>query len=769
KQGVVADVVRLWRADLLLRQYRLNEASSLLAAFPNPSSYPLAELLRARLAVVRGAGDEALNHYERVRESGADEDGLRFEAAVALATTGQDEAADRAFSRLTSSGSRLATPYYAAAEHALADDRGDEGEAFFRAAWRLQPISRELLFRDPLLASLCTRQGLFPLFQFGSMEEPRAGEAVPGAEALALPAAVTATLTGNLLRLVVGDAEVRVPGGGRLAPPGAVVDSPAAFARRERDEAIAQLPALRDQTTSAGALAQPALQRRLELAAEGLAEQERWGDLLSLTAPLSSYAGRLPPELTQLRAAALIHDDKPRDAFELLVRLAQDDKLHGRRDTGTLYQLADALRREQRYELAVKVLHRANQISGLSAGAARERQVRMEQRLAEAHQQLATRYFHIRFPKVTGAQYAQQLAVVLEEERQRLARWIPLRDPKPIEVDLYPVEEFLSSYSQEMPVVGIFDGRVRVPFADLRSLHPQLVAILSHELAHALITQATGDHAPKWVQEGLAQHVEMVQQVANPFPDLAKAGHELSLVVVEQALGGFSEPQFVEVSYAEAAWAFHYLEAAHGVEGIHRLLAGYGQGKGEAAALQAAIGMDAAGLDDALRAWARERAPQSWPSKLRRYDEEAERLLLTRPNESAPAKLAASSDRFHGGAQLPAAMAAWHAQYLQWAKPVKAAYGPVLAYVHGETRGADPTGACRRLSDAATAALASPQRFEAPDRRLTRPLLLAFTSLRDLGLACGRAEDAVARAQSAKTQQLLGEAAAVLAVYGLRP
>jgi len=769
REGEVGDIARLWRGDRMLRDYRLNEAESVFATFPDPAPYPLVAILRARLAVMRGDANDSLKYYEQVRELHADDDGMRLEAAIALANGDKEALTDRAFGRLTAVGSRMALPYYAAAENAIAEDHPEEAERLFKIGWELQPLSREVLFRSPLIASVCTRREVFPLLQFGAVAEPLVGGPVPGDQPLPLPEEAKSTLVGKLLRIQVYSAEVRVPGGAVLAPANTVVETAEAFERSERDEQVALLAELTEQAAADGAYSQPALRRRLELAASGLADQERWADLLALTARLPSAKERLPPDLTRLRALALVRSDRPREAFELLLRLAGDDKLHGRRDTGTLYQLADTLVREQRFDLALKVLHRANDLSGLSGGKARERQVRMEEKLAKAHELYESKYFRIRYPKLTGREYAAQLGVVLDEERKRLSRWIPVKDMKQVDVDLYPVEEFLSSYAAEMPVVGIFDGRVRVPFADLRSLHPQLVAILSHELAHALITQATGDRAPKWVQEGLAQHVQMVQDVSNPFPDLESVGHSLSLNVVEQALGGFSEPQFVQLSYAEAAWTFHYLEAERGVGAIHKLLAAYAVATPENDPLQVALGTDASALDASLRAWAAgPSAPKLWPSKLRRYDDEAERLARMAPAAAPPAKTETEHTRFaNRESDRQKAMLAWHSEYVHWAQPLKEAYTPVRAAVAGKTWGNSEVVACRRLADLTSQSLARTDRFQAPDPRVAYPLRNAILALNAMGLACGKNDLGKARVQADKANALLTQTASVLQEYKL--
>jgi tetratricopeptide (TPR) repeat protein len=767
KEGEAGQVVRLWMADLMLRELRLNDAEKLLATYPTPAEHPLAELLRARLAALRGEAESALIHYERVRSSGGDHDGLRLEAALALANLGMDEAAERAFSRLTAVGSRMALPYYAAAEVEKAADRDEEAEALFRTGWRLQPLTREELFRSPLLANICTHESLFALFDFGSADEPALAELREDRTPLSLPPGATASVSGSLLRIELGEAELLVPGGSEIAPREVGADSPAGFARRQREKALAELETLQERAASAAVFSQPALRRRIEDAAFGLLEGERWEDLLALTAQLAAVQGRLPPALTQLRAAALVRSGQRREAFDLLVRLAKSDKNQGRRDAGILYQLADVLVREQQYDLALRVLRRANAISGLDAGQARERQVKMEQRLAEAHEELATPYFRIRYPRLTGEEYPRQLATVLEEERKRLSRWIPVKDPQPIPVDLYPVQEFLDAYSRSVVVVGLFDGRVRVPFADLRSLHPELVGILSHELAHALITQATADRAPRWLQEGLAQHVEMVQDTVNPFPDLAPGKRELSLSVVEEALAGFSEPQFVELSYAEAAWAVHYLEAAHGLGAIHRLLAAYRAGANHEQALQQAVRMALPELDVSLRRWAVSGAPKVWPAKLRRYDLEAERLAVLARGDVEAAPVRASSGRFTAAEERKQQMVVWHAAYARGARPVKAAYGQVLS-AYGQT-GGDPRPLCAALTAELARFVGQGDPFQPPDVRVRRTLIAAYQEIDELADACAKGQHQVARAKIEKVGGYLREAADVLGEYGLQP
>jgi hypothetical protein len=244
----------------------------------------------------------------------------------------------------------------------------------------------------------------------------------------------------------------------------------------------------------------------------------------------------------------------------------------------------------------------------------------------------------------------------------------------------------------------------------------------------------------------------------------------LSLAVVDHALRGFSEPQFVELSYAEAAWTFHYLDSKHGTKAIHRLLAAYRQGENEATALQSALSMDYATLDTSLRAWATAPGlPRLWPAKVRRYDQEAERLARMMPKDAPPARVVAASTRFvDPRANQGAAMAQWHAAYARWSLPLKLAYTPVQQALSGNERwtAANET-ACRRLAAETAKVIDQPTLFRTPDPRVSYPLRQAMISLNELGTACGRGELAEARRLFDRASALLSQTARLLGEHEL--
>jgi hypothetical protein len=252
----------------------------------------------------------------------------------------------------------------------------------------------------------------------------------------------------------------------------------------------------------------------------------------------------------------------------------------------------------------------------------RLRQLQMEKRLAGQFRVFESPHFTLQYPPERDEAFAKRAADILEAERRRLLAFIPLpAAAKKTEVLFFPFEDFRLGYSPALDVLGLYDGKIRLPLGDVQRFVPFVVSLMSHELAHAMIAERTDDRAPRWFHEGLAQHVQMVQEVVNPIPGYALKKSLVSFPLLDPAIRSYS-PALVLIGYDEAAWTLHYLETRHGKQGIHRLLDAFGSGQSTEEAVLSVLGKSPEELDRDLWHWCLEEAPAGWKVDVVAYDED---------------------------------------------------------------------------------------------------------------------------------------------------
>lgn len=623
KMDAQGQVARLWWAQHRLGAMDLLGVDEALVDFPSPGQIPLAELLRARSRFLRLEEVPTAVAFQRAVSVGVPHEGLLLESAQAFLLLGFHDHAKDFLRQLRELGARQAEAYYLASQLAVIDNASREARDMFHAGWRLEPIARADLFGEPALIALLDDPRIRQTLKLGAAEDPVVACKEASQREIPVPAGFQARLLGETLRLTRGAAELRVPGACDLAPAGVAVDH-AGIWKEEREAALlARLPALLQAARTAGALTQPALRRKAEDVVRALAERNRWGEILGLTASLAEEEelASIPPGLVRWRAGALRRAGRDVEARDLLIRLAKGNKAERRVDPATLYQLADLLAKEGSYDAALKLVAKADSLLPFETDGDRLRQLQLEKRLAASFAVHRSPHFEIRYPPIRDKKFARQAADILEAERRRLQAWIPLNSTWVTTVHLLPFDDFRLGYSPNMGILGLYDGEIRVPLGNVRRFVPIVVTLMTHELAHAMIADATGDRAPRWFHEGLAQHVEMVQDDVNPIRGYRAKGNLLGFPLIEPAIGSYSGA-LATIGYDEARWAVHYIEKRHGRAGIQKLLTAYRDGKTTDEALTSALGTRMSDFDRALWEWGSTEAPDVWKVELVRYDEE---------------------------------------------------------------------------------------------------------------------------------------------------
>lgn len=620
--GYGGQVSRLWRAQSALRDHDLKHAADVLKAFPADGRIAQVEILRARLAFLQNRPADMARSYQAAIVLSPGNDGLLFEAAQLCELMADSTHGDGFTLEAAHHGSRVPDVSYAQAAYWIGWDKGLDAERWFRRAWELRPVERASLFQQVVFWDLLRRPQLYASLRLDSPEEPTVQPTSLSVNPIVLPAGAEARVCGEFLRVRIRQSGLNVPGGASLAPAGTPVDDAGAWTRAEEREATADLPKLLVLASSPDGVLQPLVRRQTETAAFGLARHRRWDDVVRLTDGIANAVDRAPSNLLVLRAEALRRLGRVEAAKDFALQIAGSELLMRRATPGQLFDLAEILSSLGEHEQAVKIAQKGASKLRIPIAEPLIWRLKMEKRLAASYVTYSSEHFTIRYPKEQPEAGTKKLAVVLEGERERLRRWVPLQSNAKIEVQLLWFEEFEKAFSDGIEIVGLYDGKIRLPFAGGASLdfsHPAIVAVVTHELAHAMVAEATHDAAPRWFQEGLAQHVEMTREHFNPVPLYERRSQYLSLSVVEGMLEGLPAPDLALASYEEARWMFHYLEATSGVKSIHRLLEAFREGADSEEALTKISYKSISDFDERFRRWCRLPESVSWNAPMLRY------------------------------------------------------------------------------------------------------------------------------------------------------
>lgn len=607
RRGARGPIADLWKIQSELMETNTSAVRSALTKFDASSDRPLASILRARLALLENDEVAAVLAYEQAVSLGPGRDGLWYETAEALNALGFEDRAKSYFERLAKMGSRDADVYYSLAlvEAAKAGEEHEvAAEKYLRRAWSLQPVERATLIDTGLFWSLLRRPLIVGTINLSSATEPLVLADKACTRPVMLPPDAEAKTSGEYLQVDIGSQRLLVPGGAELAPRGTPVVESTEWAREEEARRLADFDTLVQIGANAAAFAQPALRARIVATADALANRNRWADLVRLTENLSPASEHIPPSIFFLRSIGLQRLGMMTEAKNVLTQVAGSKVLQRKRDASAFMQLAELFAAHDLFDAAVRMYDKSLAIRQNQFVDDRVRQIQMNKRLATKYSTQTTAHFEIHYPDDVSALSATQLGAVLERELSRLRRWIPADQFRPVVVNVVWWNDFRSTYTGSDFILGFYNGKITVPFAGIDANHPEVTAILGHELAHAMIAQATADHAPRWFQEGLAQRIELRQFHENAF-NMYDNEKLLPVPLLDSVMRGSPDPEMIGAAYIISQTNVRYIETKYGRGAILKMLTAYRDGGNTEEAIRAATGKSIAEYEIELREWGR--------------------------------------------------------------------------------------------------------------------------------------------------------------------
>jgi hypothetical protein len=451
-----------------------------------------------------------------------------------------------------------------------------------RTAWSLEPVAREVLVRNPRLLPLLRDARTRAMVSLYATEEPLLRERQLGTRPISLPRDARAFASGGFLAIVVGDATIAIPGGAAIAPPNVRV-VPATHWRHEEDAAALREAALLLSNESERTPA------RIARAADALADHNRWPDVLELTDDITPQAANVAPHLLLLRMRALLRANRIDDARALAASPAIQD-------AATKLAVADALMNQRAWDDAEKLYRAA------SAPEQRLRQLALRRKLEAEGIVISTPHFNIRHDPTMNPAIAARIGDLLERELERLRQKLPLAEPRRVTVNVFYWDDFRNDIGGDDHILGLYDGEILFPFGVVQQFKPELVAIITHELTHAVVAQATGDNAPRWFQEGIAQRMELLPQQENAFHD-KRPEDTLPISLLEAAMENTIDDVAVAADHYVLSQTFlRYLEQRYG-NAVPLLIASFASGRNTEDALTSLTGASLDAISREFRQW----------------------------------------------------------------------------------------------------------------------------------------------------------------------
>ncbi|MBI5092439.1 MAG: tetratricopeptide repeat protein [Candidatus Hydrogenedentes bacterium] len=210
--------------------------------------------------------------------------------------------------------------------------------------------------------------------------------------------------------------------------------------------------------------------------------------------------------------------------------------------------------------------------------ASREQSVELNFKKSES------RHFKVSYSQGTPAQDLRRVLNTLERAYMEIGRkFSGAYPPGPIQVIVYTANAFTNVTMLGGHIGGLYDGKIRVPLIDAsgRSIpDSDLQRVLYHEYTHVVVRHLSGDAAPFWLNEGLAETFSCELSKAD-WEALAMARNQGTLVPLSSLEGGQIDklpPDALRLAYLQSHAAVQSLWNRMGANGLSAMMTSLSEG-----------------------------------------------------------------------------------------------------------------------------------------------------------------------------------------------
>jgi tetratricopeptide (TPR) repeat protein len=273
--------------------------------------------------------------------------------------------------------------------------------------------------------------------------------------------------------------------------------------------------------------------------------------------------------------------------------------------SSTWISIGEIFSAEHRLEEAVGAWTEAARLGGQDPALLRRLALsRDELAVARGQRSLSSENFALFAEPAVPDSVVRLAADQLEAAHRSQSEFFGSRLAKRQVVVLYGGRRFFALASVPDWVSGVYDGKIRVALRANAEDPTVMSSVLAHELAHALMRQVSGDRAPGWLHEGLAQWLEGRRISRDETRDAVKAGGARSIEELESRFPGAMDRAQAKALYAQSLSLVEYVVAVRGEGALVCVVRRLRDGDTLAEALRREAGLAPGELFSGWRAWA---------------------------------------------------------------------------------------------------------------------------------------------------------------------
>jgi tetratricopeptide (TPR) repeat protein len=396
-----------------------------------------------------------------------------------------------------------------------------------------------------------------------------------------------------------------------LPPPTPARDASPESSEREREAAVASILRRAERVTP-GAPEAKRLSAELVDAGAGYLRRGESGRAIELLGEAYALDETNVSALAELTLAYAKAEDLDAAAFHLLLVEDRADAGAAAAPTpdrfassSTYTSIGEIFYAEHRLEEAVGAWSEAARLGGQDPALLRRLALsRDELAVARGQRSLSSEHFALFAEPAVPDSVVRLAAEELEAAYRSQAAFFGSGLAKRQVVVLYGGRAFFALASVPDWVSGVYDGKIRVAVRANAEDPNVMSSVLGHELAHALMRQVSGDRAPGWLHEGLAQWLEGRRISRDETREAVKARGARSIEELESRFPGAMDRAQARALYAQSLSLVEYIVAVRGEGALACIVRRLRDGDTLAEALRREAGLAPGELFSGWRAWA---------------------------------------------------------------------------------------------------------------------------------------------------------------------